>query len=262
MSNFNNSTYWFILTLLFTCVISLPSFAQDENTVLLYTFETGEGDTVKDLSGNGNDGKLMGSAKWGDGKPGSGLVLGGNGPRDFVEIPDSDSLDLVEGLTVEMWVFLNSPSTAGGTGATKEATYKVGPRSDQKVLLRMTTTSKAWGSAVVISKEVLALDKWIHIAGTYDAKSGEGKIYIDGEIDNEGNIGGDIVPNNDKLWLGRGAGPFLDGRMDEVRISNIARSQQEIQQLMDIGIDGVLAVTPRDKLATTWGQLKSRVDTR
>lgn len=257
MFNFINSTYWFILIPLLTGVISLPSFAQDEHTVLLYTFETGEGDTVKDLSGNGNEGKLMGSTKWGNGKPGGALVFGGNGPRDFVEIPDSDSLDLVEGLTVEMWVFLNSPSTAGGTGATKENTYKVGPRNDKKVLLRMTTNSKGWGSAVVIGKKELPLNTWVHIAGTYDAKSGEGKIYIDGEVDNEGGIGGEITPNNDKLWLGRGAGPFLDGKMDEVRISNIARSQQEIQQLMKIGIEGVLAVIPRDKLATTWGQLKS-----
>lgn len=258
MFNFKNLRYWFILTLFFTCVLNLPSFAQDEHTVLLYTFETGKGNTVKDLSGNGNDGELMGSPKWGDGKSGSGLVFGGNGPRDFVEIPDSDSLDLVEGLTVEMWVFLDSPSTAGGTGATKESTYKVGPRSDQKVLLRMTTNSKDWGSAVVIGKTVLPLKTWVHIAGTYDAKSGEGKIYIDGEMDNEGNIGGEITPNNDKLWLGRGAGPFLDGKMDEVRISNIARSQAEIKQLINIGITGVLAVTPRDKLAMTWGQLKLR----
>lgn len=262
MFNFIYVDFRLILVILLTCVISLPIYAQDEHAVLLYTFETGKGDTAKDLSGNGNDGKLMGSTEWGNGKPGGGLVFGGNGPRDFVEIHDSDTLDLVEGLTVEMWVFMNSPSTAGGTGATKESTYKVGPRSDQKVLLRMTTSSKAWGSAVVISNKVLALDKWIHIAGTYDAKSGEGKIYIDGEIDNEGNIGGDIVPNNDVLWLGRGAGPFLDGRMDEVRISNIARTQQEIQQLMKIGIAGVLSVIPRDKLATTWGQLKSRLDIR
>jgi hypothetical protein len=259
MFNFKNLRNWFILTLFLTCVLNLPSFAQDKHTVLLYSFETGKGNTVKDLSENGNDGKLMGSTKWGDGKPGGGLIFGGNGPRDFVEIPDSGSLDLVEGLTVEMWVFLNSPSTAGGTGATKEGTYKVGPRSDQKVLLRMTTSSKGWGNAVVISNKELPLNTWAHIAGTYDAKSGEGKIYIDGEIDNEGDIGGDITPNNDVLWLGRGAGPFLDGRMDEVRISNIARAQQEIQQLMNSGIAGVLSVSPRDKLATTWGQLKSHI---
>ena len=45
--------------------------------------------------------------------------------------------------------------------------------------------------------------------------------------------------------------------MDEVRISNIARSEQEIQELMNKGIEGVLAVKPQDKLATTWGKLKS-----
>ena len=230
--------------------------AQDEHTVLLYTFETGAGNTVKDLSGNGNDGELMGP-KWGEGNPGGGLTFGGNGPRDFVEIPDSESLDLVEGLTVEMWVYLEAWSTAGGTGATKELAYKVGPRDNKKVLIRLTTDKQAWGAAVVHGKTELPLKKWVHIAGTYDGKSGEGKIYIDGVLDGEGKIDGDIVPNNDVLWLGRGAGPFLEGRMDEVRISNIARSEQEIQELMNKGIEGVLAVKPQDKLATTWGKLKS-----
>ena len=230
--------------------------AQDEHTVLLYTFETGAGNTVKDLSGNKNDGELMGP-KWGEGNPGGGLTFGGNGPRDFVEIPDSESLDLVEGLTVEMWVYLEAWSTAGGTGATKELAYKVGPRDNKKVLIRLTTDKQAWGAAVVHGKTELPLKKWVHIAGTYDGKSGEGKIYIDGVLDGEGKIDGDIVPNNDVLWLGRGAGPFLEGRMDEVRISNIARSEQEIQELMNKGIEGVLAVKPQDKLATTWGKLKS-----
>lgn len=232
------------------------SFAQDEHTVLLYTFETGAGNTVKDLSGNKNDGELMGP-KWGEGNPGGGLVFEGNGPRDFVEIPDSESLDLTEGLTVEMWMYLEAWSTAGGTGATKETTYKVGPRSNKKVLIRMTTDALAWGAAVVAGKTDMPLKKWTHIAGTYDAKSGEGKIYIDGVLDGEGKLGGEIVPNNDVLWLGRGAGPFLEGRMDEVRISNIARSEEEIQELMNKGIEGVLAVKPQDKLTTTWGRLKS-----
>ncbi|RKU36262.1 hypothetical protein C6495_04065, partial [Candidatus Poribacteria bacterium] len=182
----------------------LFSYAQDEHTVALYTFETGSGKVVKDLSGKGNNGTLMG-AKWGEGNPGGGLVFGGNAPRDFVEIPDSDSLDLVEGLTVEMWLYLNAWSTAGGTGATKELAYKVGPRSDKKVLIRMTTTANAWGAAVAEGQTDMPLKKWVHIAGTYDAKSGVGKIYIDGVLDGEGKIGGDLVPNDDVLWLGRGA---------------------------------------------------------
>ncbi len=259
MGNLTYMRYCLLFIFLLTSVICPSIYAQDEHTVLLYTFETGDGDTVTDLSGNGNDGKLMGP-KWDDGKFRDGLSFGGNATRDFIEIPDSDSIDLIDGLTVEMWVFLNTYSTAGGTGATKESTYKVGPEKTKKVLLRMTTAAKAWGAAVVNGNKELPLKTWVHIAGTYDSESGEGKIYIDGELDNEGDIGGGkIVANNDVLWLGRGAGPFLDGYMDEVRISNIARSEQEIQQLMKLGIEGVLAVTPKDKLATTWGYLKTKV---
>ena len=125
MQNAINILCWLMLVFLLISVGSLPSFAQDEHTVLLYTFESGAGKVVKDLSGNGNDGELMGP-KWGEGNPGGGLTFGGNAPRDFVEIPDSDSLelDLVEGLTVEMWLYLEAWSTAGGTGATKELAYE------------------------------------------------------------------------------------------------------------------------------------------
>lgn len=258
MRNVINTVCGVTLVFLIISIGSLSSLAQDEHTVLLYTFESGAGKVVKDLSEHKNDGELMGP-KWGEGNPGGGLVFGGNGPRDFVEIADSDSLDLVEGLTVEMWLYLEAWSTAGGTGATKETTYKVGPRSDKKVLIRMTTDKHAWGAAVAAGKTDMPLKKWTHIAGTYDAKSGDAKIYINGVLDGEGNIGGNITPNDDVLWLGRGAGPFLEGRLDEVRISNIARSEQEIQELMNKGIEGVLAVKLQDKLATTWGKLKSNL---
>ena len=44
------------------CISGLIAFcsAQDDHTVLLYTFETGKGKVVKDLSGQGNDGKFDG----------------------------------------------------------------------------------------------------------------------------------------------------------------------------------------------------------
>lgn len=250
--------YYLILSFLMIGGFSISIQAQDEHTVLLYTFESGKGDTVKDHSGKGNDGKLMGT-NWGAGKFRTGLEFAGNAKRDFIEVPDSESLDLTKGLTIEMWIYLNTPSTAGGTGATKESTYKFGPRSDRKVLHRMVTTEKEWGAAVVISNALLPLNKWVHIAGTYDAKSGDGIIYIDGKDDNKGTIGGDIIPNNDVLWIGRGAGPFLDGKIDEVRISNTARTQKEITQLMNFGIEGVLSVTPKYKIASTWGQIKTRL---
>ena len=112
MKNVIIPTYCVILITLLISGENLRGIAQDKHTVLLYTFETGAGDTVKDLSGNKNDGELMGP-KWGDGNPDGGLVFEGNGPRDFVEIPDSDSLDLTEGLTVEMWMYLEAWTKCG-----------------------------------------------------------------------------------------------------------------------------------------------------
>ena len=74
MRNTINSLYWLTLVFLLISVGNLSSFAQDEHTVLLYTFETGAGKVVKDLSEHKNDGELMGP-KWGEGNPGGGLVF-------------------------------------------------------------------------------------------------------------------------------------------------------------------------------------------
>lgn len=254
MQNLTNITNRLILLILLLCFISLPTFSQDEHTVLLYTFESIVDDVVKDQSGNGNDGILMG-AKWGDGKFRRGLDFGGDDDQDYVEIADHESLDLVEAVSVEMWLFLRAESSSGGTGVTKGSTYKVGPRNNLKAELRVT---RANGGAAVLSNVDLPIAKWVHIAGTYDVKSGVGKIYIDGELDNEKDIGGEIASNDNVLWLGRGANPYLDGMLDEVRISNIVRTQEEIQELMELGIEKVSSVTPRDKLATTWANLKWR----
>lgn len=253
------SRYFMIFVVSMVSILPQSIYAQDKNTVLLYTFDSGDGDVVKDLSGNGNDGTLMGNTDWDDGNIGNALVFGGDGPRDFVDIPDSDSLDLVTELTIEMWVYLNAYSISGGTGVTKESSYKIGPRSNKRSILRMTTTENDWVSAIVIGEKPLPLDTWFHIAGTYDANSGDGKLYFNGELDSENNIGGDIVPNERVVWLGRGSNPFLDGYIDEVRISNVVRPLNEIQHLMNAGIEGVLSVSPNDKLATSWGKLKSKL---
>lgn len=53
----------------------------------------------------------------------------------------------------------------------------------------MTTTESAWSSGVLMSNIDLTLEKWIHIAGTYDAETGIAKLYIDGELDAEKEIG-------------------------------------------------------------------------
>jgi len=249
------SIVFLIIGLAFIAFVS--AVAQDEHTVAIWTFEESKGTAIKDISGNGNNGELKGP-KWDKGKFGGGLRFGGQ--SDFVEVPDSDILDLADGLTIEMWIYLNAYSTAGGNGVTKETTYKVGTRSDKKAMIRMTTGKLAWGSAVVAGKTDVPLNSWHHVAGTYDAKTGEAKVYLDGKEDGSGQIGGEIVPNANVLWIGRGQGPYLNGFIDEVRISKIARPANEIRDLMNRGIEGVFAVSMMGKLATTWGDIKQLIE--
>ena len=53
---------------LFLCMDS--AYAElDQHTVAAWTFDEGEGDIVKDVSGNGHDGELLSGAEWSkDGK--------------------------------------------------------------------------------------------------------------------------------------------------------------------------------------------------
>ena len=62
------------------------------------------------------------------------------------------------------------------------------------------------------------------------------------------------------LAIGRWAfGPrYFNGALDDVGIFNKALSENEINDIMTNGLQEVLAVAPTEKLATTWGTIKTR----
>ena len=45
--------------------------------------------------------------------------------------------------------------------------------------------------------------------------------------------------------------------MDDVAIFNKALSEQEINEIMKNGLGRILALEPREKIAITWGMVKS-----
>ena len=56
-----------------------------ETIVGAWLFDENKGDTAKDASGNGNDGTIMGTPQWVNGKFGKALEL--NGVGDYVDLP-------------------------------------------------------------------------------------------------------------------------------------------------------------------------------
>lgn len=77
-------------------------------------------------------------------------------------------------------------------------------------------------------------EKWTHIAGTYDSKTKQAKIFINGEIRNQ-SIGDGQLSRDWGMRAGisnRDKGRLLRGSVDEFRIYNYALTPDEIKALV------------------------------
>ena len=91
---------------------------QSAGLVAAYSFDEATGTTAADGSGNGNNGTLVNGTTWS-----TSAKFGGaanfDGVNDRIDVPDSASLDLTTGMTLEAWV-RPAASNAYRTVALKE----------------------------------------------------------------------------------------------------------------------------------------------
>ena len=225
----------------------------DEHTVGIWLFDEGTGNKVKDLTDNGNHGDFQGKVKWVDGKFSKALEFKGEGGS--VMVPNSKSLDIKKHITIEAWInFSDAGKGKDMVIAREEPAYSLQKFNNDMI--------EGWvhvgGWQGVRGKEggkVLKPSIWYHVAYSYDGKVL--KTYVDGELDRENKIPGDISIVDVPFTIGsyKGTGYLWQGQVDEVRVSNVARSQEEIKAVMS-GFEAFLGVAPGDKLATRWGRIK------
>ncbi|MBC8232975.1 hypothetical protein H8E77_25815, partial [bacterium] len=84
--------------LMIPCIANALS-TKDDDLLLYLPCNEGKGDTVKDLSKNGNDGEIVGEVDWVDGKYGKALEFGEQGEVKAPYIPLND-----KSFTVCLWV--------------------------------------------------------------------------------------------------------------------------------------------------------------
>ncbi len=82
-----------------------------ENITGMWLFNEGTGNTAKDSSGNKNDGKINGGAKWVDGKFGKALEF--NGSDGWVEVPHSDTVSFKKGVSFTITVHFKGTKVGG-----------------------------------------------------------------------------------------------------------------------------------------------------
>jgi Concanavalin A-like lectin/glucanases superfamily/CARDB/Bacterial TSP3 repeat len=196
-----------------------------------------------DASGNGNNGVVVDAIATTDrsGNPGGAYLFGGT--NSYVQVPDSNSLDLSSALTLSAWV---CPSQL----TNHEATVASKPRAPTGTGYAMSMYGPNVGLALnndtfnwtVESPRAEQTNVWVHIAATFDGHTV--RIYADGTLQTEQThtsftllnssqplyIGTEGITN----WGGEGDRNFR-GKIDDVRIYNRALSATEVQALYNVG---------------------------
>lgn len=257
---YSNLRYILIVTtvLVGLSVVSTHA-AVDKHTVAVWLFEEGGGKTVRDASGNGHHGEITGSLKWGKAKFGKGLEFPGDG-SGYVVVDSTKNLEL-ETLTIEVlvkitghdgkWQGIVCKQQAGCTNRN----YGIWVHNIEQVLHAQIGANG--GCAFNMNGTSKITDnKWHHLAFTFDGDMG--RLYVDGQLEAE-KANAVTFQSNDPITIGV---PNIDnangliGIIEEIRISNVARTQKEIKEAMDVGLAQILSVDPQSKLTTRWGYIK------
>jgi hypothetical protein len=196
------------------------------------------GTKVFDNSQYSNTGELEnsdGSNSWVSGHSENALLLDGN--NDYVEIPDDDSLDGVNKMSIEFWVnpdnldgrprgIISKRSSWGWQQA-----YSVFFWSGNRLYVDIDGTDNRFSYDGDFEN-----DKWYYIVVTYDGEADWAervKVYVDGELKKTAGENSSSITNySSNLYLGtlnQNYRYYMGGKLDEVKIHNSVLSAAAIQ---------------------------------
>jgi hypothetical protein len=152
-----------------------------------------------------------------------------DGANDYVNCGNGSSVQITgTALTIEAWIRADAWKTNVWEGG-----IVVKEGSSSGYMLRCGDNGRvsfAWGNGStwkeVTSNTVLLTGRWYHLACVYNGTTS--KIYVDGKEVVSVSFTGSIATTSNSLWLGSSAANSsrtFNGRIDEVRIWNIARTQ-------------------------------------
>ena len=263
-------------TIFFSAVILLVTTdvnaGLDEDLVFYLTFDDIKGQTIVDTSGNSLDAEIIENAKIVKGKYGDAIHITDNG-QDCVNIPSQEKLKVTGEISMMVWIY--SSETWHGKKAhwlEKDChfvvpigwahcygigSFDIGNGPEIGLFLGAQIDGE-WDQRELITPHKMEENKWHHVVGSYDGETI--KIYLDGTVIGEKKIKFNFFGDNDadvRIGCAKNVPhlTFMNGFIDEAAVWQRALSAIEIKQAMS---GNFLAVSPADKVATTWANIKKR----
>ncbi|MBU0473619.1 MAG: Ig-like domain-containing protein [Bacteroidetes bacterium] len=201
-----------------------------ESLVSFWPLDEVEDTTTFDVFGT-NNGKVK-NPTFTDGKFGNALFF--NGVSDFVEVPQSTSLDMAsEGVTISLWVNLSYLPTEMPTGvgpiydAPQDRYVMYEDKGNKELRFKVTTANGAERPG--IPEAALTKGEWLNITGVYDGT--QALIYLNGELkDVHTGITG-LVKDGQVARIGQDGSNYFNGAIDNVQIYNRGLTPEEVKSL-------------------------------
>ena len=256
-------------------VIALVLPANGQGTCIappsgLVSWWRGEGNS-SDAAGS-NHGTAQGGVGFAAGKAGQAFLLGVT--NNGVRIPASTTLNVGTGvgMTVECWVKLNTVTGSnpliewndgdGASGGLWGTHLFVGPFGAGSLYANIVGPGETWHQ-INSPAGVVKSNVFHHVALTYDKASGVARIFCDGAVVAQENIGSFTPLTDTDLYLGkRPAGDSVVnsiGLMDEVSLYNRALTTNEIAAIYQADSAGkcapvvpVICIAPPSGLVSWW----------
>ena len=197
----------------------------------------------------GAGGILFNGASYTNGKVGQAFSF--DGDNDHVRIADWIGLHMTNALAVEAWIYPTSQGANHIIAARWDLVVGPNQRSyafsllpSGFVSLGLSANGATFVSASAASTNVIPLNQWSHVCGTYDGTSI--KIFVNGGFQAATTYSGGIFPGSNDLGIGGLVGNGLpgqvqyafSGRIDEVGLYNRALSSSEIHATYAAGVSG------------------------
>ena len=220
----------------------------DKNFVIHYSFDKGNGNKVKDISGEGNDGELMNGAKREKkGKFGAGIKFGSGNSyiETVIDVPESN-------FTMALWIKTSEGNV--GIYSVLDGAAGAGGHDRHFFLAGGQISFRTWKGPGWQTGKKVADGKRHHIALVVQDKKGQ-TAYVDGE-----KVGTHAYDHSDfdwqkRVWVGfsnDAAVDYFEGVIDEVAYLDVPLTKKEIGALMK-----PLSVEASGKLVNVWGNIKT-----
>ena len=220
--------------------------------------DNAEGTATYDGTWNGSGGGSHTSPAWQTSPAFAGPknCLDFDGSDDYVDCGNNASLQITGALTLEAWIYLTAGQTWDGIISKSYWDQVAGGYTNTSYTFKFhdnTETFEFWITSdgteaarkITYSVTPLSTGQWYHIAAVY-SPSTYCRIYINGLIDGEetSSIPASIYNSTRPVCIGcdQDSDPasyaFFTGKIDEVRIWNVARTDEQIRDNMCRTLNG------------------------